>query len=104
MGYFKTFLYGDEKSIAAYALVCPGVAATVMGFFFIHKGLVPTGILEANSIAYFLVLLPLILLQIKTIRVFFSLNNKLLKSSQGIGAINRFYQLVQSIYFVLLNS
>lgn len=78
LGYFKAFISGDEKSPAAYALICPGVAATVMGFFFLHKGLVPIGIVSQYSITYFLIVGLLVWLQVKTIRVLFTLNRKTL--------------------------
>ncbi|CAA6805293.1 MAG: Unknown protein, partial [uncultured Thiotrichaceae bacterium] len=38
LGYFKDYIHGEAKSIASYALICPGVAAAVMAFFFIHIG------------------------------------------------------------------
>lgn len=78
LGYFSQYLYGKAKSAASFALICPGVAAYVLAFFFIHKGLVATGLLEINSVAYLLLLLPLVVLQVKTITTLFRLNSKLL--------------------------
>ncbi len=81
MGYFESFVKGADKSPASYALVCPGVAGTVMGFFFLHKGLVSVGILSQFSAVYLLLLIPLVLLQFTTIRVMFKLNKKLIRSA-----------------------
>jgi len=82
LGYFKSFITGDEKSPAAYALICPGVSATVMGFFFLHKGLIPMGIIDQYSLPYFLIIGLLMWIQIKTIRVLFTLNKKMLLISK----------------------
>ena len=79
LGYFDTYVYGKEKSVGSFALICPGVAGYVLGFFFIHIGLVGTGLLEKNSLAYFFLLVPLVVLQIQTLWGLLHLNNKLLK-------------------------
>ncbi|MDQ5769901.1 TsoY family (seleno)protein [Thiothrix subterranea] len=79
LGYFDAYVYGKEKSAGSFALICPGVAGYVMGFFFIHVGLVGTGLLEKNSLAYFFLLVPLVVLQIQTLWGLFHLNAKLLK-------------------------
>lgn len=86
LGYFSQYLYGKAKSAASFALICPGVAAYVLAFFFIHKGLVATGLLEVNSVAYLLLLAPLVWLQIKTITTLFTLNNKLLHREKAMPA------------------
>jgi hypothetical protein len=78
IGYFESFLSGDEKSPSSYALVCPGVAGVVMSFFFIHKGLVSLGLVSQFSAVYLLLLLPIVVLQFKTILVYFKLNKKLI--------------------------
>jgi hypothetical protein len=80
MGYFKSFLSGEEKSPSSYALVCPGVAVVVMSFFFIHKGLVSLNLVSQFSPVYLLLLLPVVVLQFKTILVYFKLNKKLIKA------------------------
>ena len=79
LGYFDIYVYGKEKSVGSFALICPGVAGYVLGFFFIHIGLVGTGLLEKNSLAYFFLLVPLVVLQIQTLWGLLHLNNKLLK-------------------------
>lgn len=83
LGYFDAYVYGKEKSVGSFALICPGVAGYVMGFFFIHVGLVGTGLLEKNSLAYFFLLVPLVVLQIQTLWGLFHLNRKLLKRETG---------------------
>lgn len=75
--YFKDFVKGAKKSIWSYALICPWVALTVFGFFFIHKGFVLTGIVEKFSIAYFVMLAPIIYVQFVTIKTLFRLNKKI---------------------------
>ncbi|WP_456388082.1 TsoY family (seleno)protein [Profundibacter sp.] len=50
--YFKDFVFGDKTSPGSYALVCPGVALSVMLQFFINVGLVQAGLVEKFSIAY----------------------------------------------------
>ncbi len=82
-GYCKTFITGENKSVTAYAAICPGVAFFVMGNFMINKGLVPAGLLTKYSFFYILWYLPLIYIQFKTIKTLFRLNDKLLKDSDN---------------------
>lgn len=77
--YFKDFVKGDKKSPGSFSLVCPWVAIMVFGFFFIHLGLVKTGLLDKFSIAYFIFLAPFIYLQLKTILVVSKLTKNNLK-------------------------
>ncbi len=51
-GYFAEFIFGDKPSAGSYALVCPGVALSVMLHFFINKGLVAAGLIAKFGIAY----------------------------------------------------
>jgi hypothetical protein len=51
-GYFKDFVLGDKTSPASYALICPGVAFSVLGHFFINKGLVANHIIDKFGPAY----------------------------------------------------
>ncbi|MEA3305141.1 MAG: hypothetical protein U9Q15_05480 [Patescibacteria group bacterium] len=75
--YFQDFIHGEEKSPGSYALICPGVAFFVFSFFFLHLGLVKTGIVDMFSIVYFVILLPLMYIQYKTIATMLKLNKKL---------------------------
>ncbi len=76
LGYFNTFINGDKKSPAAFALICPGVAFMVFGMFFINLGLVMNGVVDKYSAAYFIMMLPFMFVQFKTIVYFFKLKNK----------------------------
>lgn len=51
-GYFKDFVFGSKTSPGSYALVCPGVALSVMTQFFINKGMVASGIIVKFGVAY----------------------------------------------------
>ncbi|WP_374723399.1 TsoY family (seleno)protein [Calidifontibacillus erzurumensis] len=84
IGYFSEFvdIKGSGKSPGSYSLICPGVAFTVMGMFFVHYGFVRTGIIEQFSTVYFLLLAPFWYVQLKTITTIFALNKKLLKSQE----------------------
>jgi len=53
-GYFTDFVFGSKTSPGSYALVCPGVALSVMLHFFINKGLVGAGIVDKFGLAYWL--------------------------------------------------
>lgn len=79
IGYFKDYVYGNEKSAASFTLICPFVAFTVLGMFFIGWGLVQTGIVEKYSIAHFLIMVPFVISQFKGIELLFHLNNKMFK-------------------------
>ncbi|MBU2992571.1 hypothetical protein Q4555_08320 [Octadecabacter sp. 1_MG-2023] len=50
--YADAYLRGDGNSAGAYALVCPGVALSVMMHFWINKGLVAAGIIAKFAIVY----------------------------------------------------
>lgn len=76
VGYFEKFIKSNEKSALSFALICPGVAMFVFGMFFINIGLVHNNILDKYSIVYFLLMLPFIYIQIKTIQLFFRLYRK----------------------------
>lgn len=74
--YFKDFIHWKENNPTSYALICPWVAIVVFGFFFIHMWLVKSEIISKYSIIYYIALLPLIFIQLKTIFVMFKLNKK----------------------------
>lgn len=75
--YFEKFVYSDEnKSSVAFALICPGVAFMVFGMFFINLGLTYNEVVTKYSIAYFILMLPFVYVQFKTIQVFFVLKKK----------------------------
>jgi len=76
LDYFKDFVYGEQKDVSAYALICPGVAYVVFGFFFIHWGLVHNHVIAKFGIAYWILIASLAFIQVKTILVMFKLNKK----------------------------
>lgn len=77
IGYFNEFVHNkDKKSPLSFALICPGVAFMVFGMFFLNFGLVFNGIVPKLSLAYFLLMLPFIFVQYKTIVYFFKLKSK----------------------------
>jgi len=79
IGYFKEYIYGSERKPSSFAIVCPGVAFFVFGMFFISFGLLKTGVLSQFSIAYFVLLLPFVYVQIRTTEILFRLKYKILK-------------------------
>ncbi|MDC0932847.1 hypothetical protein OAR97_03285 [Arcobacteraceae bacterium] len=74
--YFENYINGQEKSAVSFALICPGVAFMVFGMFFINMGLVLNGVVEKYSISYFILMVPFMYIQYKTIIIFFKLKNK----------------------------
>lgn len=50
--YFSDFVFGDKLSPGSYALICPGVALSVMLHFFINKGLAGAHVIDKFSLAY----------------------------------------------------
>ena len=76
--YFETYVSGPERSPGSYALICPGVAFIVSMNFLINAGLVKLGLIAPLSALHLTLYVPLVALQILTIRVFFQLNAKLL--------------------------
>ena len=76
IGYFEEFIHGEKKSPVSFALICPGVAFMVFGFFFINMGLTLNGVLTKYSVMYFILMLPFMFVQYKTIIYFFKLKSK----------------------------
>ena len=76
LGYFETYIDGEKKSPVSFALICPGDAFFVFGFFFINMGLTMNGVVAKYSLAYFILMLPFMFVQYKTIVYFFKLKNK----------------------------
>jgi hypothetical protein len=72
--YFARFVRGAEMSAGAYALVCPGVALSVMLHFFVNKGLVGIGLIPPFGAAYWAVTGVALLSQALTVALVFRLN------------------------------
>lgn len=75
-GYGAKYLYGDTPSAGAYALVCPGVALSVMLQFWLNKGLVATGLIDKFSLAYWAISALAIGLQVAMIVLVIHLNRQ----------------------------
>ena len=76
LGYFEKFVDGKDRSSVSFALICPGVAFFVFGMFFINFGLAFNCIVDKYSIAYFILMLPFMFVQYKTVIYFFKLKKK----------------------------
>ena len=74
--YAEAYLRGDGNSAGAYALVCPGVALTVMLHFWINKGLVGAGMIEKFGVAYWSLTSLAIASQVAMIVLVFVLNHR----------------------------
>lgn len=75
-GYFRHYLFGSEQSPGAYALVCPGVALSVMTHFWLNKGLVANGLIAKFSTGYWAIALIAIAFQASMIWLVFHLNRR----------------------------
>jgi hypothetical protein len=75
-GYFGKFVSGDHISAGSYALICPGVAMSVMLQFYVNKGLVGMGLIEKYSTVYWAASTPALVLQFGTIALLVMLNAK----------------------------
>jgi hypothetical protein len=78
LGYFRDYVAGDLQSPGAYSLICPGVAFFVFGWFWIMFGLVGNGLITPLTPAFFVLLLPLMIVQWKSLETLLRLNRKLL--------------------------
>lgn len=73
VGYFRDYSLGKQADAGSFSLICPGVAFFVFGMFFIVFGLVKNGLVAPMSPAFFILITPLALIQLQTIRVFIRL-------------------------------
>lgn len=65
------YLVTDHPQAASFSLICPGVGAFVLGMFVVFRALMPLEIL--NSSTQWILLMPLLLLQLATIGLFLRL-------------------------------
>lgn len=75
-GYFQRFIAGADSSVGSYALVCPGVAMSVMLQFWINKGLVEAGLLAKFSTGYWALSAVAVAFQVAMIVLVVVLNRK----------------------------
>lgn len=76
LGYFRDFVFGRKTSPGSYALVCPGVALSVMLHFFVNKGLVGAGVIDKFSTPYWALTALALLSQILMIALVLRLNRQ----------------------------
>ncbi len=76
IGYFEKYIESEDRSPVSFALICPGVAFFVFGMFFINFGLTFNQVVDKYSLAYFLLMVPFIFIQYRTIVYFFKLKRK----------------------------
>jgi hypothetical protein len=74
--YFKQYVFGADNSPGAYALICPGVALSVMIQFWLNKGLVAAGLVAKFNTGYWLITAIAIAFQISMIWLVFHLNRR----------------------------
>lgn len=79
-GYFEHFVRGEGKSIAAYGLICPGVALAVLSSFLLGWGLVANGLVDKFSPLHYVLLGVIASIQAVTILTLVRLNRKLYSS------------------------
>ena len=74
--YAATYMTGDKLSAGSYALVCPGVALSVMLHFFLNKGLVAADLVTKFSATYWAISGLAIAFQVAMIALVFFLNRR----------------------------
>ncbi|SNS18181.1 TsoY family (seleno)protein [Tropicimonas sediminicola] len=74
--YWNDFVFGSKTSPGSYALVCPGVALSVMLHFWLNKGLVASGIVDKYSLAYLAISAIAVALQVAMIALVVRLNRQ----------------------------
>jgi hypothetical protein len=75
-GYFAHWVFGPKVSAGSYALVCPGVALSVMIHFFVNKGLVDAGIVAKFGAAYWALTIPALIAQFAMVALVLRLNRQ----------------------------
>lgn len=75
-GYWGRYIRGDRASVGTYALVCPGVALSVMLHFWVNKGLVGAGLIEKFGASYWALSALAVLFQVAMIALVLVLNRR----------------------------
>jgi len=86
LGYFRDYVGGEKAHPGTYSLVCPGVAFFVFGMFWLIFGLTKNGLVEPFSLLFFVLLAPLVWVQLKSLVVLLRLNRKLLWKGDDLPA------------------
>jgi len=72
--YAQTYLHCGTGSPASYALICPGVALSVMLHFFLNKGLVAASLVDKYSLIYWMISILALASQAVMIWLIFKIN------------------------------
>lgn len=83
--YFDAYVFGTEVSPGSYALVCPGVALSVMLHFWINKGLVASGLVVKFGPAFWSLTALALILQLAMIALMLRLNRQHFGGSEPAG-------------------
>ncbi|QYK43665.1 MAG: hypothetical protein KF887_19310 [Paracoccaceae bacterium] len=86
-GYAARFLTGADTSVGSYALVCPGVAASVLMQFWINKGLVGAGVIAKFGAAYWVLSGIALAFQIAMIALVLVLNRRHFRPAPAAHAV-----------------
>lgn len=86
-GYFKDFVFGSKTSPGSYALVCPGVALSVLVQFLVNKGLVASGMIDKFSLAYWAFTAVALASQMAMVWLLFRLNRQHFAKAQVPAAV-----------------
>ncbi len=86
-GYFKDYVLGPKTSVGSYALVCPGVAVSVMIQFFVNKGLVEAGVIAKFATAYWVLTAIAMLAQLAMLLLVWRLNRQHFRAAPAPAAL-----------------
>ncbi|WP_050527957.1 TsoY family (seleno)protein [Pseudorhodobacter aquimaris] len=86
-GYGARFLTGAEPSVGSYALVCPGIALSVMMQFWINNGLVGAGLVVKFGVGYWVLSAIAVGFQVSMILLVLTLNRRHFRAPQGKAAM-----------------
>ncbi len=85
--YAEAFLRGDGNSPGAYALICPGVALSVMTHFWVNKGLVGAGIIAKFGLAFWALTAVAIVFQVAMVLLVLHLNRRHFRKPSLAGTV-----------------
>ena len=88
IGYWKRFVFGSETSAGSYALVCPGVAFSVLMHFWINKGLVGAGMIDKFGVGFWSLTAIAIIAQFAMIALVAKLNRQHFGHAAPDGALH----------------
>lgn len=86
-GYFGRFIFGRENSAGSYALVCPGVAVSVMTHFWLNNGLVASGLVDKFGAVYWAITALAVASQMTMVWLVFHLNRRHFGAPRATAAV-----------------